>query len=501
MPDPSPYDPPTPVDSQLNTATSGGAVPVVEKIGYGLGDTASNFYWKLFENFQLYFYTEIFGITATAAGLMFFVTKIWDAFNDPMIGFLADRTRTAWGRFRPYLIWMSIPFALTGMLAFYTPDLPPTQKLIYAYVTYTLVFMAYTAINIPYGALMGVLSSNSLERTSVSTYRFVLAFCGGLIVQFFTLPLVEYFGGGKVEVDKDGVVEMVVADPQTGFFWTVVCYAIGAVVLFTITFLTTKERVQPEQKKNSAIGQDLRDLLGNWPWIVLLFVGLFQILAGWTRGSATAYYFEYFAETSAIPRVMWLDLSSFGNFFFLGGIFGILGMFFTKPLVKIFGKKWLMILTMVGNAACMAAFFLLSKEQWQAMYGLHLLGAFISGPMPILLWAMYADVADYSEWLNHRRATGLIFAAATFAQKIGGALGSMVPAFGLGFSGFVEPVENIKQPQSEETIFGIISMMSTLPALFLILGCGIMLFYNLSPKLLNQIESDLSERKSSMDQS
>ena len=495
MPDPSPYDPPIPVDSQLNTTTSGGAVPVVEKIGYGLGDTASNFYWKLFENFQLYFYTEIFGITATAAGLMFFVTKIWDAFNDPMIGFLADRTRTAWGRFRPYLIWMSIPFALTGMLAFFTPDLPPTQKLIYAYVTYTLVFMAYTAINIPYGALMGVLSSNSLERTSVSTYRFVLAFCGGLIVQFFTLPLVEYFGGGKVEVDKDGVVEMVVADPQTGFFWTVVCYAIGAVVLFTITFLTTKERVQPEQKKNSAIGQDLRDLLGNWPWIVLLFVGLFQILAGWTRGSATAYYFEYFAETSAIPRVMWLDLSSFGNFFFLGGIFGILGMFFTKPLVKIFGKKWLMILTMVGNAACMAAFFLLSKEQWQAMYGLHLLGAFISGPMPILLWAMYADVADFSEWKNHRRATGLVFSAATFSQKLGCAVGSFMTGLCLDYYQYQPSVENVEVAQSDVTLGGLQMMMSVIPAACMLVAAAALGFYNIDKELLEKIEVDLRERK------
>ena len=189
MPEPNPYDSPQP--PQAASLSPGDKVPFGEKVGYGLGDTASNLYWKLFENFQLYFYTEIFGITAGAAGSMFLVTKIWDAFNDPMIGFLADRTRTAWGRFRPYLIWMSIPFALTGMLAFYTPDLPPTQKLIYAYVTYTLVFMAYTAINIPYGALMGVLSSNSLERTSASTFRFILAFFGGLVVQLCTLPLVE----------------------------------------------------------------------------------------------------------------------------------------------------------------------------------------------------------------------------------------------------------------------------------------------------------------------
>ena len=237
-------------------------------------------------------------------------------------------------------------------------------------------------------------------------------------------------------------------------------------------------------------------MLKNWPWIVLLFVGLFQILAGWTRGSATAYYFEYFVDAATIPTVLGLDLSSFGNFFFWGGVFAILGMFMTKPLVKLFGKKWLLILTMVGNAACMGAFVFLSKEQWQLMYGLHLLGAFISGPMPILLWSMYADVADYSEWRNHRRATGLVFAAATFAQKMGSALGAAVPGWALSYSGFVEPVDNLKQVQSEETISGIISMMSVLPAIFLLCGCVAMLAYNLTPKLLNQIESELSERKS-----
>ncbi len=490
---------------------------VGEKVGYGLGDTASNFYWKLFENFQLYFYTDVFGISAAAAGTMFLVTKMWDAINDPMVGYISDRTKTAWGRFRPYLIWMSIPFAVTGMLTFYTPDLSPNGKLIYAYITYTLVFMAYTAINIPYGALMGVISSNSLERTSVSTYRFVFAFCGGLIVQICTLPLVEHFGGGTREVIVDGAPQNVVVDPQSGFFWTVVCYAIAAVVLFTVTFLTTKERVQPEQKHNSTFRQDVVDLLKNRPWIVLVLVGLFQILAGWTRGSATAYYFNYFVEVGEItfpalhsiagyfpgPTKYIINFvigilenpGSFGNFFAAGTFFSILGMLLTKPLVRVFGNKLLMILVMLGNAACMAAFLFLKSDQWQLMYAIHSLGAFISGPMPILLWAMYADVADYSEWVNHRRATGLVFAAATFSQKLGSALGAAVPGWALAFFEFKAPVENVNQVQNDNTINGIITLMSLTPAVFLICACAAMLFYNITPKLLAQIETDLQNRK------
>lgn len=506
----------TPKHVETGSANEG-ALSVGEKIGYGLGDTASNLYWKLFENFQLIFYTDVFGISSAAAATMFLVTKLWDAVNDPMIGFISDRTRTAWGRFRPYLIWMAIPFAVTGMMTFYTPDVSPGWKLFYAYVTYTLVFMAYTAINIPYGALMGVISSNSLERTSVSTYRFILAFIGGFFVQLFTLPMVEYFGGGTEIQVVNGLEKEIVRDPQTGFFWTVCCYAVAAVVLFVITFLTTKERVQPEKELPSPFRQDVRDLLSNRPWIVLLFVGLFQILAGWTRGSATGYYFTYFVEvgefslptlhhiagyfpgfTKAIPGFFIGILEnpgSFGNFFAAGTVFGILGMCLTGMLARIFGNKLLMILVILGNAVCMAAFCLLSKDQWQLMYLLHCLGSFVSGPMPILLWAMYADVADYSEWKSHRRATGLVFSAATFSQKIGGALGAAVPGWALASYQFKEPVEGVIQTQTQTTIDGIILLMSLYPAVFLCFSAAAMLFYNLSNDLLEKIEVELRDRK------
>lgn len=472
------------------SSTNGGSsseqpLSVGEKIGYGLGDTASNFYWKLFENFQLYFYTEVFGITAAAAATMFFVTKLWDGINDPMVGFLSDRTRTAWGRFRPYLLWMAIPFAATGILTFYTPDLSPNGKLIYAYVTYTLVFMAYTAINIPYGALLGVISPNSIERTSVSTYRFVLAFFGGLIVQVCTLPLVLYIGGTRWVFTDDSLQSLrLVTDRQTGFFWTVVIYAVAAAILFVITFATTRERVQPVREKNADFYDDLKNLLSNRPWIVLLFVGLFQILSDWTRGSAVGYYFNYY-----------LGIENFGWFFGSATIAGILGMLLTKPLTQAFGKKNLLIWMNIAKAILTAAFFLLSKDQIQLIYGINILSAFVTGPIPILLWAMYADVADYSEYQNNRRATGLVFAAATFSQKMGGALGAAVPGWCLAYIGFVERVDNKMQEQSAETINGIIVMMSLLPAVFLSGAVIAMFYYTLTEPVMKNIEAELKRRK------
>ncbi len=431
---------------------------------------------------------------------MFLTTKIWDAINDPILGLLSDRTQTAWGKFRPYLIWMSLPFAITGMLTFYTPNLPENGKLIYAYITYTLVFMAYTAINVPYGALMGVISPSSLERTSISTYRFVLAFAGGLFVQFFTNPLIRFFGGTKEVLTETGTVT-IVADPQSGFFWTAVCYAITAVALFTITFFTTRERVEPEQKSNTKFLVDVKDLSRNRPWIVLLLVGLFEILAGWTRGSATGFYFTYYTKFEVNylldlgPLGKYMDVSDFGFFFGVGTICGIIGMFLTGPLVRLFGNKLLLILILLCDAICISLFLFIDKDQWWAMYGLRCFGSFISGPMPILVFAMYADTADYSEWVNHRRATGLVYATAAFSKKLGSALGSAIPAWLLGYSGFIAPINDIPQPQPEKAIECIIYMMSIIPAGFLVLGCIAMLFYNLDSSLLIDIESDLATRK------
>jgi len=525
---------------------------VLEKIGYGLGDTASNLYWKLFEYFLLYFYTDVFGISSKAAGTMLLVTKIWDAMNDPMMGYLADRTRTSWGRFRPYLLWMSVPLAITGVLTFYVPDLSPGGKLAYSYVTYTLVMMAYTAINIPYGALMGVITPNSLERTSVSTYRFVAAFIGGIIVQSFTLSLVNWFGNtGKLD-DKGGAI----ISEQTGFFWTVLLFALVAIVLFTITFFTTRERVQPEVTQPSTFRADLRffvtsfklhqillvglsvlvalsfafdpqvlkwvvvtylvlsavsffatkalrtgssdsegvsslendfnDLIGNRPWLVLFFFGLFQLIAAFLRGGATLYYFKYFVGDDR-----WTSA-----FLVAGSLAAIAGMLLTRQMTAVFGKKMLMIYMNVGTAICTALLYFVAPSQIWLMFALHIIGAFISGPSPVLLWAMYADVADYSEWKFRRRATGLVFSAATFSQKMGCALGAAMTGWVLGWIGYQQPVEGVAIQQSELTLFGLRVMMSLIPAAFLVAAAACLVFYEITQQLANEIETELKSRRS-----
>ena len=529
------------------------SLSVFEKIGYGLGDTASNLYWKVFEFFLMYFYTDVFGISAKSAGTMLLVTRIWDAINDPLVGYLADRTKTAWGRFRPYLVWMCVPFAITGMLTFYTPDLSPGGKLVYAYVTYTLVMMAYTAINIPYGALMGVISPNSAERTSVSTYRFVCAFIGGVIVQYFTLDLVKLFGGTEQTV-VDGVEKIVVANESGGFFWTMVVFSVAAVIMFLITFATTKERVEPEgalastpradlkfvltstrlhqimllgltllialpvgfnsnlkwvllgyvvmtalsfllkawASKNfsdstevSTFDNDFTDLTTNRPWLVLFAFGLFQLIGAFIRGGAILYYFKYYVGDESYAPFFWVS----------GSLAAIAGMFLTRYLTDIFGKKRLMILMNIGTAICTAAFLFLGPEQTNLMYALNILGMFISGPSPVLLWAMYADVADYSEWKNHRRATGLVFSAATFSQKMGCAVGSFMTGLCLDFYQYQSPVETGDVVQSEVTLGGLRMMMSLIPAACLVVAACALAFYNIDKKLLDRMEVDLRERK------
>ncbi len=438
---------------------------VKEKIGYGLGDTASNLFFQTFMLFLLYFYTDIFGIPAAVAGTMFLITRIWDTVNDPIMGVIADRTNTKWGKFRPWILWMVLPFGIIGVLTFTTPNLGMTGKIVYAYITYTLMGMVYTAINIPYSALMGVITPNSIERTSLSSYRFIGAFVGGLIVQGLTIHLIEIFGRGN---------------DARGYQLTIGLFAALAVIMFLITFFTTKERVQPDAKQKTSIAKDLKDLANNGPWIVLFFLGIFTLTFVSIRNGSIMYYFKYYVGNTALAAAFMVS----------GTVATIVGVILTKPLAKIFGKRILYMACMALASVFIVLFYFPGKDDIVLMFILQIIICFVLGPTSPLVWAMYADSADYSEWRTGRRATGLVFSAATFAQKFGWTVGGTLAGWMLAYFGFVANVE-----QTPGTLTGIRLMMSFIPAVVSFAGAIFVLLYKLDEKTMNTIETELAQRK------
>jgi len=720
---------------------------VKEKIGYGLGDTASNLYFQMFINFLLFFYTDVFGIPAAVAGTLFMVARLWDAVNDPLMGIIADRTSTRWGKFRPYLLWIMVPLAVIGVLAFSTPDLSMSGKIIYAYITYILMMMAYTAINIPYSALLGVLSPHSRQRTSASTYRFVLAFAGAFIVQGATLPLVNYFGGEEegisltgntvvirevdagtsrliVEADdgresssqkflvkinrkdelppevinpvgnlslqegfkekrinisdlfsnphsnrlsyqavsinsevagvsvegdsvlilreKDaGVTDIVVTvsdenygkkdykfeisinergnsppalnlempdsrfdlesdyrtldlsrfftdpdgdslryrattsnnsvasadiigdkielelretgiaqifitaldgrggalsdtfqvrvatgendppavlnqigdieliegfgehridisnaftdldgdavtysvrkvDVARGFQYTLVVYGILACLLFYVTFALTNERVKQSKDQQTSLKGDLRDLVHNRPWMILLVMSIFTLGYVIIRMGTILYYFKYYIENEILASLFMVS----------GTVAVIAGVACTDFLSKRLGKKRLYLIIMALSSVFTILFYYIPGENIVMVFVVHILISLVMAPQAPLLWAMYADTVDYSEWKNGRRATGLVFSAATFSQKFGMALGGGLAGWLLARFNFQPNVA-----QGEQTLIGIRLMMSYIPAVGTIIATVAAFFYELDDKTMEKIEKELAERK------
>ncbi|NNE69878.1 MAG: MFS transporter, partial [Rhodothermales bacterium] len=402
------------------TSASAAKLTFWEKVGYSLGDAGSNFYWKVFEVFLLFFYTDVFGISPATAGTIFLVARIWDAVNDPIMGAIADRTRTRWGRFRPYLIWLPIPLAVAGVLAFTTPDLDSQGKVIYAWITYFFVMMCYTGINIPYSALLGVLSTDSQERTSASSFRFVAAFSTALVVQSFTKDFAELLGGGN---------------DALGWQLVMVIYGIVASLFFVGTFMTTRERVEPIAEETD-FKAELKDLARNVPWLILFFLGFAILTMLFVRSASIVYYFKYFVG----------DESLFKWFMAIGAIASIVGVALTPVLSKTFGKPRLYFLLIVLTTIINIAFYFVSAEDILMIFVLNTAFSLVLGPTAPVVWAMYADTADYGEWKNGRRATGLTFSAATFGQKLGVAVAGSVTAFLLAYVGYV-PNAEVQTPE------------------------------------------------------
>ena len=525
-----------------------------EKIGFGLGDAGFNFYWAIIGSYLVFFYTDVFGISAAAAATMVTLTKIIDAITDPLMGGIADRTNTRWGKFRPYLIWGALPMMGAGILTMSTPDLGDTGKLIWAYATYSLLMLCYTVLNMPYNSLSAVLTANTQERNSLNSIRFFFAYFSSIIVGAATPELAEYFGEGDRYSAK-------------GWQMTMVIYAVIASSLFLVTFLTTRERVQPpvNQKKTNPIN-DLKDLFICRPWLVLFVLALVFMIAMTLRGSSAAYYFRYFVER---PDLL-------GNYIGLQMAGLMVGAMMASTVTRYIDKRKLMMFLMCVVAALSIAFTFVPKPdrlgvvdiytndaqqlsantlltaahqegdiyQWLRhdkifwiikkrvplaetgptlnlsdamgqvisvirttadgqlqdsadlpaeilwMFAFNILISIALGFKPPITWAMYADVADYNEWKNGRRATGMTFAATTFSQKLGSAGGSALMLSVLAAMGY-----QAGQMQAGASLDSIVYMQTLVPGLFALLTAVSLIFYNLSDAKLETIQLDLKKRQ------
>ena len=438
---------------------------VREKIAYGLGDTASNFFFQFFNLFLLFYYTDVFGLEAAAVGTMFLVIRIFDAVMDPLMGMAADRTNSRWGKFRPYILWGALPYGLIGYVMFVNPALGAHGKLVFAYVTYGLMWVAYTAINIPYSALMGVMSPSSEERTSLSIYRFICAFSGQFLIALLVVKLKGFLGGGN---------------EAAGFRYTMLLFSVISVAMFLYTFAMTRERVRPPADQVSSLRQDVKTLLRNGPWVVLFFSAFFTLTNTAIRGASIIYYFKYIVRDEG-KSVFYM---SAGSLAFIAGAAS------TKLFLRFFKRRTLMIGLSLLNAVTMASFYFVNPQAIWLLNALNLLATFLVGPTPAILWSMYADTADYGEWKFGRRTTGLVFSAAVFSQKIGLAVGAALAGWMLHFYGFVA-----NAAQGAHTLQGISLMFSIGPAVFAILGAVAIFFYSLTETQMKSIEQELTARK------
>ncbi|NDV60982.1 MFS transporter [Puniceicoccales bacterium CK1056] len=451
-----------------------GKLSILEKVGYGAGDTASNIFYQAFNIVLFYYYTDVWGISPIVVGWIYLGARLWDAINDPLMGIIADRTQTRMGRYRPYLLWLAIPFGLIGFLTFASPGLEGSLKIIYAASTYTVLGMIYTAINVPYSALMGVMTPDTEERTILASYRFVGAFSAALIIGATVRPLANALGGG---------------DEVLGYRLTFALLGGLASLLFIFTFLTTKERLAPEKAgADTRVGRDLKILLKNTPWIIMAFAGFLTLSNVAIRAAVTFHYFKYYVGDTGERYFWWMDLTSF--FLSTGSIAFIVGILFTNILRKKFGKRNSLIGMTLLNALVTILFFFISPDNIAVMLIANLLGSFFAGPTPALVWAMYTDVADYGELKYGRRTTGLVFSSAIFAQKMGLMIGGVLSGWILGWVGFVANAE-----QTPGSLMGIRVMFCFIPGAFAIANGLVLFLYPITEEQVLEMEEELNARR------
>ena len=460
---------------------------VGEKIGYSLGDLSANLIFQTLMTFLAFFYTDVYKVPPATASAIIFTGGMIGAFFNPIMGAVADRTNTRWGKFRPWILWTALPFGIMAILAFSTPNFGEKMKIAYALITYIILVLVYSANNLPYAALSGVLTGNIAERNSISSYRFVAVMIAQFTVQVLLLPLVLLLGDG---------------DKTKGFEVTMALFAGVGVLFFIITFLTTRERVIPTPEQKSSLKEDLGDLVRNRPWIAMLILTIFMFITLSLKGGSYVYYFENYvseAHLSAfmekLPSFFQLseDMATAGfSLFNAGGIIlMIVGILFSKKLADRFGKRDVFGISLFLSTLCLLAFVFYPPESVTLVFITQILHGFFYGLTIPLLWAMIADVADYSEWKNNRRATAIIFSAMIFGLKAGLSIGGSLVAGILGAYGYEESLAI----QSPEVIQGIKLLISVFPTITFLIGVACLFFYAIDKKMEVKIETELSERR------
>lgn len=457
-------------------------ITLKEKIGYGFGDMASSMFWKLFGAYLMIFYTDVFGLPAAVVGTMFLITRIWDSAFDPIVGVIADRTHSRWGKFRPYLLWLAVPFGIIGILTFVTPQWSLSAKLVYAYATYSLMMMVYSAINVPYASLLGVMSANPKERNTLSTYRMTFAYIGSFVALLLFMPMVNFFSGGSKEPLQQ----------QTGWMMAVAVIAVLCILLFFGCFAWTRERVKPIKETQNPLKEDLKDLLANRPWWILLGAGVAALVFNSIRDGAAVYYFKYFVVEEAHTTVSFFGMSFVlsGLYLALGQAANIIGVIAAAPVSNRIGKRNTYMWAMALATVLSILFYWFDKEDLVWIFVFQVLISICAGSIFPLLWSMYADCADYSELKTGNRATGLIFSSSSMSQKFGWAIGTALTGWLLAYFGF-----RANEVQSAEAISGIKMFLSFLPAVGTVLSVIFISLYPLTEKKMKDITVELEQKR------
>ena len=490
-------------------------ISISEKIGYSLGDCSANLVFQMMMIYQTKFYTDVFGLEGAIAGSVMLIARIVDAFVDPTVGILSDKTQTRWGKYRPWILWTALPFMVFYVLAFYNPGIEDKSLVaVYATISYTLLMTLYSFNNTPYASLGGVMTSDIKERNSITSIRFVAATIAQFIVQGLTLPLVGKFAGAN-------------GDKGHGWLCTISLFAVIGFIFFIITFFSARERITPPASQKTDTRKDIRDVFHSIPWraMFILTLFLFTTLAMW--GSAMNYYFENYVDANALYTFLdklglvaveanasfsYNILNAFGlivnspeKAYEVGfGVFNMVGalvQFFGVILLSSFlanryGKKRVFIFCLTLTAIFTALFYFPNETDIETMFVLNFLKSLAYAPTVPLLWAMIADVADHSEYVNYRRATGFVFAGVVFALKAGLGIGGAILGFLLSGFGYVSGAGTA---QTESAIHGIILSSSLIPAATFFIRVIALYFYPITKAYNEEMQAELTERRKQTD--